>query len=124
MSLEKAIIIYATAIVVLLVLIALTLFRSLAKRRRNAKAASAAEPAKERQPARAPIDWQGALHKLRPDKLLTGEMWVKVLGAAFVALCLGVVVVVFVFPLGAAWAAGGSFVAVAAMVGMFFVLLD
>jgi hypothetical protein len=46
------------------------------------------------------------------------------LNCAFVALCAGVIIVVFIFPLGAAWAAVAAFVAVLIIVGLLFTLLD
>jgi hypothetical protein len=51
-------------------------------------------------------------------------MWLKTFVAAFVALCVGVIIVVYIFPLGAAWAASAAFVAVMVVIGLTFILLD
>jgi hypothetical protein len=63
------------------------------------------------QPARKLFDWC-VLLTLRSRTVLSGEMWLNTFVSAFVALCVGVIVVVYVFPLGAAWAAPAAFVAV------------
>jgi hypothetical protein len=84
-----------------------------------------------RSPAEAPrrvgwiprLEWK-ALFTLRPQRWLTGAMWVKVLLAAFFALSAGVIIVVFFFPLGAAWAAATSFVAVVGVVGLLLMLME
>lgn len=123
MSLEQAIFIYSVLLGVLFSLMLWMLLRYRAEKRRKAQAAAPAQ-AKVDTPPREPIDWLGALSKVRPDKLLTGEMWVKVVIAAFTALCAGTIVVIFVFPLGAAWAAGASFGAVVVIVGFYVLLLD
>ena len=54
----------------------------------------------------------------------TGEMWLKSFIAAFVALCAGVIIVIYVFPLGALWAASAAFVAVIVIVILMFMLMD
>ncbi len=41
---------------------------------------------------------------LRPRKMLTGEMWLMLFIAAFITLCAGVIIVVYVLPYGTAWA--------------------
>jgi VIT1/CCC1 family predicted Fe2+/Mn2+ transporter len=74
-------------------------------------------------PSRQRIDWKSLL-AFRPQQVLTGEIWLKSSIAAFVALCAGVIIVVFIFPLGAAWAAVAAFVAVLIIVGLLFTLMD
>lgn len=69
------------------------------------------------------IDWKSLL-AIRPQQVLTGEIWLKSVIAAFVALCAGVIIMVFVFPLGAAWAALAAFMAVLIVVGLLFTLMD
>ena len=123
MTLEKAVISYSVVLVVLLALMVWMLLRHWAVKRRKAQAANPGAGAVE-QTESLPIDWRGTISKLRPDKVLTGEMWVKASIAAFIALCAGTIVVVFVFPLGAAAAAIASFAAVAVIVGLFLILLD
>jgi hypothetical protein len=54
---------------------------------------------------------------LRPGKMLTGEMWLMLLIAAFIALCAGVIIVVFVLPHGTAWAVAAVLVTAAALFG-------
>lgn len=73
--------------------------------------------------ARRKIDWK-SWFAFRPQQVLTGEVWLKSSIAAFVALCSGVIIVVFVFPLGAAWAAIAAFVAVLMIVGLLITLMD
>jgi hypothetical protein len=51
-------------------------------------------------------------------------MWLKSSITAFVALCVGVIIVIFVFPLGAFWAASAAFLAVIVIVSLMFTLLD
>jgi hypothetical protein len=74
-------------------------------------------------PVRQRIDWKSLL-AFRPQQVLTGEIWLESSIAAFVALCSGVIIVVFIFPLGAAWAAVGAFAAVLIIVGLLFTLLE
>ena len=52
---------------------------------------------------------------LRPRKMLTGEMWLMLFVAAFITLCAGVIIVVFVLPYGTAWALAAMMVMVAAL---------
>ena len=54
---------------------------------------------------------------LRPRKMLTGEMWLALFIAAFITLCAGVVIVVFVLPYGTAWAFAAVLAMVAALIG-------
>ena len=123
MSLEKAVISYSVVLGVLLVLMVWMLLRHWTVKRRKAQAANPGAGTVA-QTESLPIDWRGTISKLRPDKVLTGEMWVKAIIAAFIALCAGTIVVVFVFPLGAAAAAIASFAAVALIVGLYLILLD
>ena len=123
MTLEQAVISYSVVLVVLLALMVWMLLRHWAVKRRNAQAANPGAGAVE-PTASLPIDWRGTMTKLRPDNVLTGEMWVKASIAAFIALCAGTIVVVFVFPLGAAAAAIASFAAVVVVVGLFLMLMD
>ena len=123
MTIEQAVFLYAAIFCVLLVpLIWLLIKRRAEKKAEKAKLAGNAETAST-QPARKPIDWS-ALLALRPHAVLSGEMWLKSSIAAFVALCVGVIIVIFVFPLGAFWAASAAFVAVIVIVGLMFTLLD
>lgn len=123
MSLEKAVISYSVVLVVLLALMVWMLLRHWTVKRRKAQAANPGQGVVE-QTESLPIDWRGTVSKLRPDRVLTGEMWVKAIIAAFIALCAGTIVVVFVFPLGAAAAAIASFAAVVVIVGLYLILLD
>ena len=123
MSLEKAIFLYSVVLGVLFVLMIWMLLRMRAEKRRRTRA-TIPDPGMVEQTESKPVDWSGAVSRLRPDKVLTGEMWVKAIIAAFIALCVGTIVVVFVFPLGAAWAASASFAAVVVIVGLFLILLD
>ena len=123
MSLEQAVISYSVVLGVLLVLMIWMLLRHWTVKRRKAQAANPGHGVVE-PTASLPIDWRGTVSKLRPDRVLTGEMWVKAIIAAFIALCAGTIVVVFVFPLGAAAAAIASFAAVVVIVGLFLILLD
>ena len=54
---------------------------------------------------------------LRPCKMLTVEMWLMLLLAAFITLCAGVIIVVFVLPYGTAWALAALMAMVAARIG-------
>ncbi|MEO6164675.1 MAG: hypothetical protein ABIP88_11090 [Candidatus Binatia bacterium] len=123
MSLEQAVISYSVVLGVLLVLMVWMLLRHWAVKRRKGQAANPGAGTVE-QTESLPIDWRGTVSKLRPDRVLTGEMWVKASIAAFIALCAGTIVVVFVFPLGAAAAAIASFAAVVVIVGLFLMLMD
>lgn len=123
MSIEQAVISYSVVLGVLLVLMIWMLLRHWTVKRRKAQAANPGHGVVE-QTASLPIDWRATVSKLRPDRVLTGEMWVKAIIAAFIALCAGTIVVVFVFPLGAAAAAIASFAAVVVIVGLFLILLD
>ncbi len=123
MSLEQAVISYSVVLGVLLVLMIWMLLRHWTVKQRKAQAANPGQGVIE-QTASLPIDWRASVSKLRPDRVLTGEMWVKAIIAAFIALCAGTIVVVFVFPLGAAAAAIASFAAVVVIVALFLILLD
>ena len=117
MTLAQAIFYYAALFFVLLV----AFIWLLLKRKVNGATAPAEAP--RRAPWILRLDWKDWL-TLRPGQLLTGAMWVKVLLAAFVALSAGVIIVVFFFPLGAAWAAATSFVAVVGVVGLLLMLME
>ena len=56
------------------------------------------------------------LFALRPRKMLTGEMWLMLLVAAFITLSAGVIIVVFVLPYGPIWAVASMVVTVAALI--------
>ena len=56
------------------------------------------------------------LFALRPRKMLTVEMWLMLLLAAFITLCAGVIIVVFVLPYGPIWAVASMVVTVAALI--------
>jgi len=56
------------------------------------------------------------LFALRPRKMLTAEMWLMLLLAAFITLCSGVIIVVFVLPYGTIWAVTSMVVTVAALI--------
>jgi len=53
---------------------------------------------------------------LRPGKIFTGEIWLLLLIAAFITLCAGVIVVVFILPYGIVWAIAAQGVTVAALI--------
>jgi hypothetical protein len=57
------------------------------------------------------------LFALGPRKMLTGEMWLMLLIAAFITLCAGVIIVVFVLPYGTAWALAALMAIAAALIG-------
>jgi hypothetical protein len=122
MSIEEAVAWYAGIFCALLVPLVWLLLKRKAEKMRNTAAADISEGAGD-PPPRKSIDWSAVL-ALRPHQMLTGDMWLKALIAAFVALCAGVTVVVFIFPLGAGWAAAASFVTVALLVVLFLLLLD
>ena len=119
MSIEELVYWYAGLFGVLLV----PLIWLLVKRKREKAVLVTKADNLAAQAARKPFDWSGLL-TLRPHAVLSGEMWLKTFVAAFVALCVGVIIVVFIFPLGAAWAASAAFVAVIVIVGLSFILLD
>ena len=48
--------------------------------------------------------------------MLTGEMWLMLFVAAFITLCAGVIIVIFVLPNGIAWALAAIIVMVAALI--------
>jgi len=121
MSIEQAVAWYIGVFCVLLVPLVWLLFKKLAEKKRNA-AVSISDRAGD-QPSRKSVDWSAVL-ALRPHKLLTGDMWLKAFIAAFVALCVGITVVVFVFPLGAGFAAIASFATVALLVLLLVLLMD
>ena len=56
---------------------------------------------------------------LRPSKIkmLSGETWLVLFIAAFITLCAGVIIVVFVLPYGTAWAFTAMMALVAALIG-------
>ena len=122
MSIEEAVAWYAGILCALLVPLAWLLLKRRAEKARNMAASDISDSAGE-QPQRKSIDWSAVL-ALRPHQLLSGDMWLKALIAAFVALCAGVTVVVFIFPLGAGWAAAASFVTVALLVVLFLLLME
>ena len=122
MTIEEAVAWYAGILCALLVPLILLLLKRKAEKTRNANIAAISESAGD-QPTRQLIDWSAVL-ALRPHIMLTGDMWMKTVIAAFVALCAGVIVVVFVFPLGAGWAAAASFVTVALLVLLLLFLMD
>ena len=62
-------------------------------------------------------NWNSLL-TLRPRKMLSGEMWLLLFMAAFITLCAGVIIVVFVLPYGTAWALAAMMVMVAALIGV------
>jgi hypothetical protein len=112
MSIGDVIFWYAVILCVLLVPFVWLLIK-----RRSDKARASEAPSRQR------INWKSLL-AFRPQEVLTGEIWLKSSIAAFVALCSGVIIVVFVFPLGAAWAAVAAFVAALLIVGLLFTLMD
>ena len=61
-------------------------------------------------------NWNSLL-ALWPRKMLSGETWLVLFIAAFITLCAGVVIVVFVLPYGTAWAIAAVLVMVAALIG-------
>jgi hypothetical protein len=115
MSIELVLGIYAAVFFLALVPLVWLLLR----RKRNKTAT--AETGNVRQSMQ--IDWS-AVFAFRPKNPLSGEMWLKTVIAAFIALCSAVIVIVFVFPLGAGWAAAAAFVAMAAVVGVVFTLVE
>jgi hypothetical protein len=121
MTIEQAVFLYAVIFCVFLVpLVWLLLRRRAEKKAKNARMAEIDTTTEVH--ARPSIDWR-ALYAYRPQDALSGEMWLKAFIAAFVALCVGVIVVVFVFPLGALWAASAAFFAVIVIVAVIFALL-
>ncbi len=63
------------------------------------------------------------LFALRRRKMLTGEMWLMLFLAAFITLCAGVIIVVFVLPYGTLWAVAAGVVTVAAIIAVMLRLL-
>lgn len=123
MSIEHAVTIYA---VIFLIIIAPMIW--LLMRRRAQKRAARINATENRQspsmaPSRQAINWSG-LFAFRPQTLLTGEMWLESVIVALVALGTGVIIIIYVFPLGALWAAIAAFVAVVVIVSLTFSLLD
>jgi len=55
------------------------------------------------------------LFTLRPRKTLSGETWVMLFIAAFITLCAGVIIVVFVLPYGPTWTVAAVVVALTAL---------
>jgi hypothetical protein len=122
MTIEEAVAWYAGILCALLVPLVWLLLKRKAEKTRNANVAAISESVSDERPRKS-IDWSAVL-ALRPHQMLTGDMWLKALIAAFVALCAGVTVVVFIFPLGAGWAAAASFVTVALLVVLFLFLME
>ena len=106
MSLAELVIAYATVAVVLIAAMVVVATRD----RANG------------QPIFARQNWNFLL-ALRPRKMLTGESWLMLLLAAFITLCAGVIVVVYVLPYGTAWALAAMIVAVTALIGFVSVAL-
>jgi hypothetical protein len=52
---------------------------------------------------------------LRPRKMLTGEIWLTLLLAAFITLCAGVIIVVFILPYGIIWTAAAVLITISAL---------
>jgi hypothetical protein len=119
MSIEELVYWYAGLLGILLVPLIWLLIKR--KKKKSATAQKAEKPVAQAE--RKPFDWS-VLLTLRPQAVLSGEMWLKTFVVAFVALCVGVIIVVYVFPLGAAWGASAAFVAVIVVVGLTFILLD
>ena len=119
MSIEEVVYWYAGLLGILLVPLIWLLIKRMKKK--SATAQKAENPVAQAE--RKPFDWS-VLLTLRPHAVLSGEMWLKTFIAAFVALCVGVIIVVYIFPLGAAWAASAAFVAVLVVIGLTFILLD
>jgi hypothetical protein len=123
MTIEQLVIAYAVVFCIFLIpLIWLLLKRRAEKKVEKAKLTQGTQSTPST-PERKPINW-GAVLALRPHAVLSGEMWLKTLLAAAVALSAGVIVVVYVFPLGALWAASAAFVAVLVIVVLMFMLLE
>jgi hypothetical protein len=119
MSIEEVVYWYAGILGILLVSMIWLLIKR--KKKKSATVQKAENPVAQAE--RKPFDWS-VLLTLRPHAVLSGEMWLKTFVAAFVALCVGVIIVVYIFPLGAAWAASAAFVAVMVVIGLTFILLD
>jgi hypothetical protein len=122
MSIEQAVFAYALIFGVLLVPLVWLLMKRRAEKKAEKALDAAANENSSVRVALGRIDWR-ALSSLRPQAVLSGEMWLKAFIAGFVALCVSVIIVVFVFPLGALWAATAAFVAVVLIVAMFLTLL-
>lgn len=119
MTIEEAVYWYAGLLCVLLVPLIWLLIKR--KKEKSAILQQPNDPAAQAE--HKSFDW-GILLALRPHTVLSGEMWLKAFLAAFIALCVGVSIVVYVFPLGAGWAASAAFLAVIVIVGLAFILLD
>ena len=119
MSIEEVVYWYAGLLGILLVPLIWLLIKRMKKK--SATVQKAENPVAQAEGK--PFNWS-VLLTLRPHAVLSGEMWLKTFVAAFVALCVGVIIVVYIFPLGAAWAASAAFVAVMVVIGLTFILLD
>jgi hypothetical protein len=117
MTLGQLVFWYATILCVLLAV----LIYMLLKRKRDGKSKSAETTT--RRLTLPHIEWK-LLLAYRPHEILTGEMWLRVLVAALAALSCGVIIVVFVFPLGAVWAAAASFFAIVLLAGVLWTLIE
>ena len=106
MSIEELVYWYAGLLGILLVPLIWLLIKR--KKKKSATVQKTQNPVAQAE--RKPFDWR-VLLTLRPQTVLSGEMWLKTFVVAFVALCVGVIIVVYVFPLGAAWAASAAFLA-------------
>jgi len=62
-------------------------------------------------------EWK-SLRALRPGKMFTGKIWLLLFLAAFITLCAGVIIIVFILPYGAAWAVAAMVAAVAALIAL------
>lgn len=122
MTIEQVVLVYALIFFVLLVPLVWLLMRRIAEKRAQRTKIAGSGENHAAQPTYKSIDWR-SLAALRPQAVLSGEMWLKAFIAAFVALCVGVIIVVFVFPLGALWAAFAAFVAVMIIVATILTLL-
>ena len=123
MTIEQAVLLYATIFCIFLVPLIWLLMRRRAEKKteKDKMAQNGGNAAAQIKHQR--IDWR-ALFAFRPQTVLSGEMWLKSFIAGFVALCAGVIIVVFIFPLGAAWAASAAFLAVIVIVALAFTLLE
>ena len=107
MTLGELVFWYATVLVVLLLALAVLVVR----RKAGGK------------PVFTQADWR-FLFGSSKEKVLTGEFWLKVFLATFIALSLGVIIAVFVLPYGNAPAVVGLFVTVVALVVLVPKLLE
>ncbi|MGH7827665.1 MAG: hypothetical protein ACREQ7_21125 [Candidatus Binatia bacterium] len=74
-------------------------------------------------PAFTQTDWR-FLFGSPKEKVLTGEFWLKIFLATFIALSMGVIIAVFVLPYGSALAVGALVVTVVALVVLVPALLE